>query len=801
MIGDPRLTLHPQIRRALVLTASALFLQCAPKVRSEHASSGNRHGPVLPGDQVERIVAAGRPSLHLIRRSGDPKGAVALAVFPPGGSQASLQLAQLIQSRLETDQTQGRTELSVHSLGFVIASEVDSNEAGTAWVKKVHEALTQEISSKEAESVELRSFLKSAADRVDSPSPYRDCMGQLGAEGKAPLLKALATEARGDFQATLESLRKNSVGAGRVGLAAVGGSELLDAVAQAHDRDWVEGIPPDDSWSPERRIGVIDSAGGRELRIALRVNDAEAALAGIRALRQPNHPLHARLHVLDSNLSVESTEVALRPAGACAGITIRIASQGPQPTILSLSQAAIVAQEEMLATVGQTLIEDETNLALISPSGALEAVAVGAWTAVRSERTGLQTATIVEYRSPPEDSLSASELGATINETRAAWAKRNLPVASASEIGQRELWMLLASECGTAPESIDETGLRALAVHTLAAQFDGTRGVGLVPWVSPEGLGLLAHAPPLRGEDPQSQASRIARALATAFAGPPLDGRVVAAERSRQLDILGNDPADALITNILGGGHPSMVAPLGNEKTVATQSTADVERTRDDLVREPLRLALLQTTSSGQKEAARGALSAWLAPLLDHPSSCGRLVAEPAAPGLWEVETIDEHVQTGAVVGVWSPTTRPLGKATEFLLNRPNGYLKNSLLVSGLAASAEARWIGGSKFGGLVIRVGAEAHQLDQAVQQTRALLQRLAEGAVSDKDAALAQAEFSRQEELISRTGAGRLTRLWLKGTTLPSTDVPIDAAALRKLHRTLSEKNHRIVAVRRRK
>ena len=103
--------------------------------------------------------------------------------------------------------------------------------------------------------------------------------------------------------------------------------------------------------------------------------------------------------------------------------------------------------------------------------------------------------------------------------------------------------------------------------------------------------------------------------------------------------------------------------------------------------------------------------------------------------------------------------------------------------------------------GGLVIRIGAEAHLLDRAVQQTRALLQSLSTGTTSDSEAALAQQEFQQREDMISRSAAGRLTRLWLSGKAEASSPTPITAASLRSLYKNFSAENHRVVIVRRRK
>ncbi len=781
----------------LALATSLACLSCglskAPRVIEN--SVENHQSALLPGELVQVVRVENRPTLQLIRRGGDPRGAVAVAVFPPGGSRATLLMMALLEHRLRTNSREP-LHSEVHSIGLVISREVKSAADGRSFIEEVHQALAEPVKAAEIGEIHEDAYLQAAAVRVDKPSPFGLCMAQLGAEGPDELSETILHSDLERRLERLETIRRESVGAGRVGLSALGSPELLQAVTDAHAQDWPQGAAPEDSWSPEDSVAVVGSAGGRELRIALRLSDSEAALAGARALRDPQHPLHARLHALSPALSTADVAVTLRPAGACAGVTLSIKSDSHLPSPERLAEAAILVGDEMEATFRRVLTEEETNLALLEPDGAQEAAALAAWTAVRSAKTGANSKRIAEYRTPPGESLSSAKLTTEMDLVRKIWAKREIPSETRQEFGQGELWMMVASPCGTQPEGPDESGLRALAVSSLAQAFSGKRGVTLLPWVSQNGIGLVGHAAPLRGESPDRHAARVARAIALAFAGPPLDGRAVANARSEQLDRIGSDPGVALMVDVLSAGRPSMIQPWGHDRSVAALSTADVERTRSDLVKEPLRASLLLNSTASQAGAANDALSQWLASTRDHTEKCPALKPKPAPAGTWTLQTIEEEVHVGAYVGVWAPTQPVLGHATAYLLNRPAGWLDRALLKPGLVASATASYWGGKEYGALVLQVGAAPHQLEAAVMQARGVLDAISDGALSEQDLALASDEYARRQQEVLRTPPGRLVQLWLgeasPGPTLES---------MRQFHSQLKASEHRVITVNQRK
>src|SRR5690606_2990121 len=220
----------------------------------------------------------------------------------------------------------------------------------------------------------------------------------------------------------------------------------------------------------------------------------------------------------------------------------------------------------------------------------------------------------LEIRGGPEWAAKQKAFRQVVATTGSALLERELDFVSRSEGGQAESWLLVASPCGTLAEQADESGLRALTVASLARGLSGKSRVSLEPWITTNAIGLLAHAPPLRGETPDHHAARIARVLGQALAGPPLDGRDVAAVRSEHLALIGRGPGEDLMLRVLAGEVPSFLSPLGLEADLATMSVADVQRMRAALLREPLRAAFIASGTRSQAEAAQAALSAWLAP-------------------------------------------------------------------------------------------------------------------------------------------------------------------------------------------
>ncbi len=752
----------------LLLSACACRPTTPPQTEGDRVGSAVSSPELEPSDvvvetvqRVEDIDHPERPTLRLIHREGDPRGAVAVSLFPPGGSRDVALMAGMLEARMLAAGYHGMA-LNLHSLGLLAAIEVSSGQQAIDFFDAVRQALLQPVGKNDPSLPRARDLLTPLVARAGSPSAVDSCLGVLGAEG-VPGIRGSQKKAPSSLSSSeLERVRSRSVTASRIGLAALGEPSLLRAAAKGHSGEWPTGAPVDDSWTSPSELNVLPGSPRLELRVAVRVQSQEAALAAARALKSEEHPLFSRMTAIAPQLKPEPARVTLRPAGACVATTWRLAQGEKRPSLQLLSAAALVARKEMLQSLQDAQTANESTLALLAPENALEAAGLAAWTAVRSPGARGTNTALVELRGGPQLTRSQKKFRKLAQETLLAWEERGVPLSSRVEGGQAEAWLLLATPCGTANERSEEAGLRALTVASLARSLSGTMHVKLEPWISSSAVGLLAHAPPLRGETPEHHASRVARAAAQAFAGPRLDGRQVAAARADHLERIDHNPGRSLLIRVLSGGVPSWLSPWGLEREVATLSTADVERCREELLREPLRAAFIANSSEIQEEAAKEALSDWLAPHRSGITSCARRTPEPGQGGNYHLQTVDEAVSPSAAVGVYAPASRAIGKALEYLFNRPGGYLERALLEPRLSASARATWLGDEVVGGLIIELRAEEHQLDRAVDQARAVLHELSEGAISTEDVARARQEKRLRDRRQARTPRGRVVELW---------------------------------------
>jgi len=751
---------------------------------SEPASSSGPRGSETPGELVRVVDTGDRPLLRLIRRGGDPRGAVALALFPTGGSRAALGLTALIEGRLRSG---GFSELEVeaHSLGVVVGTFVNSPDEAALFMRTARSALLEEVHDGDPALARSVALLGAAKPRASGGSAIDSCLGQLGAEGRAAL--------EPDFTASsLENLRKRTVNSSRVGFAALGPPALLSAVERAHEQAWPEGPVIEDPIDSAHVVAVGYAPGGRELRLAMRVADADRALAAARSLSLPGHPLGVRLAALGGRLVPGPVQVTLRPGGACLGLALTQPPGAEAPSLAELASATLVARSELSETLESSTPDDEAPRALLAPQSALEAAALAAWTSVRHAPTSVQVQALVELRAPATDKTAPSRASfdKALQATEKSWREHALPWSGASEPGQSEAWLLVGSRCGTAPEALEEAGFRALALRTMAADFKGFDDVTLEPWLMPDAVGLLGHAPRRSHETPEQHGARLGRAIGRALAGEELDGRDVATLRATQLDQLGENPARALALSVLSAGQPSILEPWGAPLSVAAASSADLERVRAALVEEPLSVAFLDNGGPLQSASARAALSAWLAPHRQRQVECPMPQPKSIAPGTWTLGSASPELVPGRFVGVPLAGRRELGQATAWLLNRPGGYLDQTLTAPGLVATAEARYFGGPRAGALLVALAAEIDQLGPAEQQARALLDRLAKSGFSDADVALARAEQATRLRRELESPRARVVELWYGRAPYILT-----AQDLRSFVRALSAEKHDVV------
>ncbi len=743
--------------------------------------------PQLATERVETIEPTGAPRLQIVRREGDPHGAVAVSVFTEGGSSAAVALGALLYFRLRE---QGfDVEIRPHAAGSVLVTNAATGARAAEFARAARKALATPVNVKDPGWMLARKWVADLDARRPPASEATGCTGDLGSD--APLPKPLSPE-------VLDELRKNAYSRQRVGLGALGSPNFLKALGSSSLGDWPSSSAVRDPWPKQDVVAVIDAAAGRTLRLAWRVPDASTALETAASLREIDHPVRDRLSALGGGWNLSTVTASLRPTGACLRADITLERQGRGPSAEEVARVAALSAQEIERALAGGGSDESVASTLLAPTDPQAAAALAAWTAVRGAYAPGPERRVVEYAAPKTDRKrpSSKALATTFETVTQALHARTLPGRHAVEAGQPEMWLLVASPCGTRSETKEEAGLRALAVRSMALGFDGALGVHLEPWATPRGVGIVAHAPRHPGETPQAQAERIARAAGRALAGPSLDGRVVAGARATTADRLGADAGWWLAVETLSTNTPAALLPLGTWESVSTASTSDVERARTGLASGPLQVATLANENAQQAEAARAALGEWLGPYREDESVCPPTRTKTPNPGVWNLDTISEGVREGAYVSVWAPGDRELGHATEFLLNRPGGWLDTALRRPGLVSTARAHWVGGGDHGGLIIEIGAEEGAVEDAVQQTRALLARLAEGAVTPEDAGLAAREQARLEAAAAESPRGRLVQLWHDRAGRR-----VDLEGLRALHEAFGSEKHLIVRVQRRK
>jgi hypothetical protein len=229
---------------------------------------------------------------------------------------------------------------------------------------------------------------------------------------------------------------------------------------------------------------------------------------------------------------------------------------------------------------------------------------------------------------------------------------------------------------------------------------------------------------------------------------------------------------------------------------VQNASTHAVDVQRRAWLRAPLRVAVIASHDAAQARAAHDELERWLRPLRAAGASCRRSERHSPKIGEVTVEVGAGETPAAAYVAVpLEPSTIAEASLTEWLLNRPGGWLEQALKAPGASGTARARVLGSDRGAALVIEIGSVDDQAGVALQQVRALLERLSKGAARPADFEAARARAARAQEDRSLDPRGRVVDLWL-GRQLATPTLE----SLRRLHRALAPASHVVVLVKRR-
>ena len=757
------------------------------------AASGT---PAAAAATLGRVEVEDRPPLALIGRAGDPESALAFTASHARGSMLSAALSGLVGARLEALGLNG-AETRAHALGFEVSCLARDAEHAERFIETVYAALETPVRAnepalgralREAQAVRALPFA-GAGDQATAA-----CSGDLGSVPGAAE-PDLGTAAG---LAALEGARSAVFRARAAAFAALGADEFLEAAASAlaSADDWPTEAPDHDPWPTADLVTADSNGSARRLSIALRVADADAAVAAGAALGAPGSDLVARLSALSPAWTLERSVAIARPRGACLRLDVAPprAEQGPTAGEIGRAAALVESTARSAMKRAEPGALDES---LLRPPDPRRAAALAAWRALEGREKPGPERFAIAYVADANDRPSVPEVTRAVTAARARIGKRSFELTESVEAGQGELWLLLASSCGTGGESAADAGALSLALRAVSDGLS-TDAVWLEPWVSADGVGLLAHGPRQDPREPAEQhARRLARVLGRAFV-QRLEGPSVAIARDALGRELGGQPfvGWARALEGLSPDRPSLLEPRGTFTSVSAITNESLERVRRQLVQLPLRLSMLANVNPSQVDAAADEVEGWLLPFRTELKACTPPGIVPPRRGSLELGSAEADVREGAYIGVVldeaSPRAARALELTTFLLNRPGGLLEHALAGPKLGATARAHALGGARRPSLLIDVRALPEDVPEGVARVRGLLERLSQGAVTPGELKLAEAELERRDALGRLDPRRRIVELW-RGARPPAVDLP----TLRALHAGFRTPAHWIVQV----
>lgn len=753
-----------------------------------------------PGPQAAAITAARvssqdspyRPRLTLVEREGDPERGVALAVYVPASASSALALSMLVEARVRDA---GLESVTVHpsASGFIMHALAATTEDVRRFVQVSNSALTSPVTAADAERVAIH--WRAAAPRqtsAASEAAVARCSGELilgpDAEAAATIPARLA--------AWLAAVR-----AGDAAFAVVGPRDYLDAGAEslADVAPWTRlGSTGGLVFGGELAGARALTTGEQNLSVALWGVPAPIAVASAERLGAEDSLLSARLAAGFPPWRVWRVASNLSRGGACLRVDLQ--ASGAPPSL-----------DAVAASVANTVDELEYTIARVKPGpwvvakqvlvmeGPDQAAAVAAWQAVTAEATTPEPSPrrMVHFAGPLADGANPERASSGLAAPPGA-SPPSLDMRRSIEPGQGQFWMLLATPCGTNAEDGTSAGALGLALHAAALENDRELDVSLEPWLSVDGIGILAHAgPSAPHESAGAQAERVAEALARALLRTGPSPEHIATSRESLLESLPSGPAPGLSLALrqATANHPSYLDARGTWASLTAISARGAQLERERFVRGKLRVASLGNHDEAQLLGAERRLGSLLRSVDAGAVECPPRAAVSFAPGKYVVDASGVG-DADAVVAIPLPPSvgGPSEEAqwTEWLMNRPGGWLHQALQRPGLVSTARARALGGASAAALVIEIHAVDDKHEEAVAQVRGLLERLRAGAANAADVRSARDHLAQLDATRRLNPRGRLVDLW-RGTR------PAQATleSLHALHRAAFEAGREVVVM----
>ncbi|WP_394820551.1 hypothetical protein [Pendulispora albinea] len=385
----------------------------------------------------------------------------------------------------------------------------------------------------------------------------------------------------------------------------------------------------------------------------------------------------------------------------------------------------------------------------------------------------------------PNSGMSAT-MRTELERALAAWRDPVVEPRIRVERGQSDLWVLLASPCGTVPEVDADAGLGAVFALIAAerAQSRTDPSLTIEPWASGDAIGLIAHGPALAGEAPLAHARRIGDAVARSFVQPPDLGLAARARAALLASAIRPDPelrgfprptfnaaqsrALVALAHAVVPGHPSWFSPSGSLEALARSSDGALLARATGLRNGPLRVAVLANEDAAQATAAARAVDRWLPRRPGETRVCSApSEPPPPRPGTYTVDLVGAPSEAWLALPLARGDERAAQMARFFALalDGDDGLLARAVGGPGLARAWSAKVVGPSRGPALVLRITSAEGALDAAVAQTRALLDRLRQRGLEESDRQRAISARARTELRALLEPHGRLLGLFRDG------------------------------------
>ena len=492
----------------------------------------------------------------------------------------------------------------------------------------------------------------------------------------------------------------------------------------------------------------------------------------------PWSPLAARLAALDRPWKLDGLSATARAVGGCVRLRLHPAA----PIALSgsaASAASVVAvlQDELQQQLAEPSDPHAVTSQITGATLAADAAARAAWWSLVAAVSGptqsrMQAALGLSALGQDPPAASADEHDSAFRQavqdsaTTARAAVRRWRVAV--ERGQGKLWLLLGNPCALDHEGEWSAGSAALGALASASTSDSNdqprHNVSVSAWVSADGVGLIASGSALSAaEDPGDLARRVATALGRAATRPFADRDFLRAQGALLKHLRGPDQElFETLSRFALPDHPSWLVPLGEANRQASVSHAQIQAAWRELLRGPLRIAVLANASAQQGQLAAEQVERWL-PRGKLACDPGAAAAQPPHAGQHKLAAVAEPYTTHLVAVVPEPSAQSPRLASLTATALGAGGLLAHALETLSTASSTVKVLGGQRHPVIVVRLRAAADEIDEAFERVRKLLASLGRSGLDERNRKRAFELWSSRQTKRSQLPNQRLVSLWL--------------------------------------